>query len=107
MIAKKFRISTRRVPEAIRGKSIHTPLFRAVLRNSWDTYPHIAVIVSKKLAKTAVMRNSLRRKFYSAVRPQLMKVSKPITVAFFPKEESKTVDMPNLAREIEKLNLFS
>lgn len=51
----------------------------------------MAVVVSKKTAKSAVVRNRIRRRFYEAVRKEGSVDGKPIDLVF-------VVQDPNLAK---------
>lgn len=74
MLATKYRFhghgSLRYVYS--KGKVVRSDLF--VLKYSLNprrTRPRIAVVVSKKIAKSAVSRNRIRRRYYEAMRRRL------------------------------------
>jgi ribonuclease P protein component len=48
------------------GKIVHSPLFTARILKTAG-YTRFSVAISKKIAKTAVERNKLRRRSYSAI----------------------------------------
>jgi ribonuclease P protein component len=52
-----------------RGKTLRTPFFslRFVMNNRRTTY-RLAVVVSRKVSKSAVVRNRIRRRIYEIVR---------------------------------------
>lgn len=68
--------------------------------------PRISITVSKKVAKTAVLRNRLRRIGYSALKPLILKVL-PGFVALIqykngvnsPKTEDIKIDIENLLKK--------
>lgn len=55
------------------GKKTHNPLFTLVKQESFDENSHFAVVVSKKVCRTAVKRNLLRRKLYPIIQKNLLK----------------------------------
>lgn len=63
------------------GKTVHTPevSLKTVLNQRRQTY-RVAVVVSKKVNKSAVARNRIRRKFYEAVRQKANDVAKPYDI---------------------------
>ena len=103
MLPKKNRIPRKDFPTDPRqGFRVFSPLFSAVFYKTTKPESHISVVVSKKTAKNAVTRNSLRRRFYSAAAEYLKNT--PIVVAvFYPKKEAIKADFKNLQSEIEKV----
>ncbi|MBP6884639.1 MAG: ribonuclease P protein component [Candidatus Pacebacteria bacterium] len=71
MLPKKLRLTKKEIEEhLLRAKRTKTPLFTfsyLILPNS--NGPKISVSVSKKVASKAVVRNKLRRRAYSALKP--------------------------------------
>lgn len=68
MISSKHRISKQHFPTILRNPSISGVYFRAVIAPSFSTdKPHFAVIISKKHAKLAVLRNLFRRTVYQII----------------------------------------
>ena len=68
MLSRKYRIETALFPGVTRGKTVQDDLFKVVLKQDKDLLvPKCAVIVSGKVAKTAISRNTLRRQAYSAL----------------------------------------
>ena len=61
----------------------------------------VAVVVSKKTAKTAVMRNRIRRRFYAAIAPLLKNIKQGGLMVFYPKKEVATTPFLILKSEIE------
>lgn len=51
----------------VSGKRIHTPFLQVIVGRTPTKNPTYAVVVSKKVAKTAVLRNKLRRVLYRAL----------------------------------------
>ncbi len=67
MLPKKERLSRTEFNRFFSiGKRSHSPSFQVV----YTAYPtlHASVVVSKKIAKTAVQRNKIRRQIYDIVK---------------------------------------
>lgn len=83
MIARKHRFhgygSLRYVYQ--HGKAVRGPLssLKFVANDRRDSY-RLAVVVSKKVNKSAVVRNRIRRRLYEAVRRQEDKMSRPYDI---------------------------
>ena len=60
----------------------------------------ISVVVSKKTAPKAVVRNRLRRHFYSVIEMYLGKFSRGATIVFYPKTEAIQAPFELLKTEI-------
>ncbi len=66
MLPKRQRLSTASFKEVFKvGRRLHTPHFQVVYLKSADF--HASVVVGKKVAKTAVRRNRLRRQVYGVL----------------------------------------
>lgn len=73
MLAKKYRFHSRggvRYTYA-HGKTIRTPKLSLIYNNNPRGFQRFAVVVSKKVEKTAVGRNRIRRRVYEAIRAEL------------------------------------
>ena len=66
-----------------KGTSVHASCctLRFVLNTRRDTW-RMAVVVSRKVHKSAVVRNRIRRRIYEAARPLLTEVTKPYDLVF-------------------------
>ncbi len=71
--SNRFR-GRKRINEVYRsGKSARGPLFNTrSLKSGGDSF-RVAVVVSKKVAKSAVVRNRIRRKIYSSFNSEELK----------------------------------
>lgn len=66
--------------------------------------PRIAVVVSKKVLKSAVGRNRIRRRIFARVHPYLSVIHPPIDLAFIvTSAEVRTIDSGELDGEISSL----
>ena len=106
MIPKKNRISRHEFPShKERGLRVFSPLFSGVFYKNSDILvkeSRISVVVSKKTAKTAVVRNSLRRRFYDAFSPYLQALNSIRTIVLYPKKEAEKASFSTLKLEAEK-----
>ncbi len=73
MLSKKYRFHSRGgVKYTYRhGKTIRTPKISLVYNDNARGFIRAAVVVSKKVEKTAVARNRIRRRVYEAIRLEL------------------------------------
>lgn len=86
MLPRSHRISSNQFPAVTRGKVFQNDLFRIVIK--YDEVlknAKCAVIVSNKIAKTAVARNRIRRQVY-AVLAELIHQLPIAYVSIFPKK---------------------
>lgn len=114
MLPKKNRISRRDFPtHKMQGFRAFSPLFSAVFYKPSDTVldqkrvqycseSRATVVVSKKTAKTAVVRNRLRRRFYELLAQSFKKLLTPTTVVIYPKINAHKATFEELSLEIEK-----
>ncbi|MBR6168505.1 ribonuclease P protein component [Candidatus Saccharibacteria bacterium] len=84
MISKKYRFHSR---GGVRytyqnGKTIRGSKVSLVFADNSRKKQRYAVVVSKKILKSAVGRNRIRRRIYEAIRLELSKIQKPIDCIF-------------------------
>lgn len=101
MLPRKNRILKHDFPAPKRqGSRVFSPLFSGTFyKNEGEV--RIAVVVSKKTAKTAVIRNLIRRRFYEILHPNIKSFTQQGFLVFYPKKETATVDFSALKIEIE------
>ncbi|MCK9344725.1 MAG: ribonuclease P protein component [Candidatus Pacebacteria bacterium] len=114
MLPRKNRISRKEFPsQNVKGfplsqkrvSDVDKKLFTAVFYKKGgkeSEISRVSVVVSKKTAKTAVDRNTLRRRFYDLVAPILKQIEGSTTVVIYPKIEAKKETFQNLKAEMEK-----
>lgn len=70
MLNKKFRFHSRGGVKYVykKGKTIRRPTMSLVFCDNTKGFTRVAVVVSKKVEKTAVGRNLIRRRVYEAIR---------------------------------------
>ena len=90
MLSRTYRISTQQFPVVTRGKVVQNDLFRVVTKTDTTLRnPKCAVIVSNKVAKTAVARNRIRRQVYEALRKNIAQLP-VVYISVFPKKVPMT-----------------
>lgn len=105
MLARQFRFHGYgslsylfRRGQTIRGQFV----ILRVLHNPRRQQGRVAVIVSRKVSKSAVVRNRIRRRIFEAVRLRLNYIEKPHDLAFIAlKPELCTMPADELHRDIE------
>ncbi len=101
MLSRKYRIPTEMFPMVTRGKTAQNDLFRVVFKyDNRLKNPKYAVIVSNKIAKTAVVRNLLRRQIYKILNACINDT--PLAyVSIYPKKTGENYD--ELEKSIKSL----
>ena len=84
MLSKRYRFHSR---GGVRytyqnGKTIRGSRISLVFAENTRNKQRFAVVVSKKVMKSAVGRNRIRRRVYEAIRLQLGKITKPVDCIF-------------------------
>ena len=84
MISKKYRFHSR---GGVRytyqnGKTIRGSKISLVFAENSRNKQRYAVVVSKKVLKSAVGRNRIRRRTYEAIRSELQKITRPVDCIF-------------------------
>jgi len=103
MLPKKNRISRKDFPSHnTKGFRVFSPYFSAVFYKTEAKDCRASVVVSKKTSRTAVDRNTLRRRFYDLIASYFKETPSPITVVVYPKIEAKKITFLALKSEIER-----
>ena len=106
MLAKKYRFHSRGGVRYVyqKGKTIRTPSLSLVSMPNARGYQRFAVVVSKKVLKSAVGRNRIRRRIYEAIRHELPEFPMPIDCIFVVYNKSiSTMPFLELRRTIHDL----
>ena len=102
MLSKKYRFHSRGGVRYVfqKGKTVRTQKMSLTTLDNERGFTRVAVVVSKKVLKTAVGRNRIRRRIYEAVRRNFEDLPKNRDYIFsvFTKEVAV---MPN--KELEKI----
>ncbi|MBR3176434.1 ribonuclease P protein component [Candidatus Saccharibacteria bacterium] len=106
MIQKKYRFHSR---GGVRytyqhGKTIRDSKISLVFATNGRNRQRYAVVVSKKVLKSAVGRNRIRRRVYEAIRLELPNIQKPVDCIFiiYTKEIAQ-IDFSELRKMIHDL----
>ena len=78
MLNKKYRFHSRGGVKYVykHGKTVRTPLVSLIYGDNKRGFTRVAVVVSKKVDKSAVVRNRVRRRVYEALRVNFEKIPK-------------------------------
>jgi ribonuclease P protein component len=82
------------------GKRVHSPAFQLVYHPHDEL--HVSVVVSKKNAKKAVLRNKIRRRIYDIVRHYRDAKGLTGVYIFLTKEQVTHTPYTSLKEEVEK-----
>ena len=84
MLSKKYRFHSRGGVRYVyqKGKTVRTPRMSLVFVKNDRGFTRVGVVVSKKVEKTAVGRNRIRRRIYEAVRLKLPKKTDYVFVVY-------------------------
>lgn len=101
MLARKNRVAKSEFPPPQkRGTRFSSTLFSAVVYTNL-TQAKCAVVVSKKIAKSAVVRNRIRRQFYAAVAPYIKNQKNKAMIIFYPQKNAVGASSKVLREEIK------
>lgn len=106
MLSQKYRFHSRGGVRHTyqKGKNVRTPTLSLIFAPNSRNHRRFAVVVSKKVLKSAVGRNRIRRRVYEAIRLEMGDYPEPIDYIFVINNKF-VIDMPffNLRREIVTL----
>ena len=106
MLSKKYRFHSR---GGVRytyqnGKTIRGSKISLVFADNSRNRQRYAVVVSKKILKSAVGRNRIRRRVYEAIRLELPKIQKPVDCIFLIySKEILDIDFKEIRKSIRDL----
>lgn len=106
MLASKYRFHSRGGVKYTyqKGKTIRTPKFSLVFAPNQRGKQRFAVVISKKVIKSAVGRNRVRRRVYEAIRLNLAEISESYDYIFIVfSKDLKTMEFTELEKLILKL----
>lgn len=103
MLPQKNRILRKDFPTGSRqGFRVFSPLFSGVVYPKEKGILRASVVVSKKTAKTAVVRNLLKRRFYALTKLYKKDFLQGTMIVFYPKKESIKASFSEIKAEFEK-----
>jgi ribonuclease P protein component len=105
MLPKNNRVKKEVFEELLKkGAVLHSPLFLFRFIKSDKGEPKIAFVVSKKVASSAVERNKMRRRGYSAIRKiRETNAFVPLIGVFFFKKGADKATLKEMQAEMEIL----
>jgi len=104
VIGKANRFHGHRSVSQIRGEVVHGKLMSIRFTKNKKQDFRLAVVVSKKVAPSAVLRNRIRRRIFELVRTENRLAGQPIDVIVYAKA-SAIAEVPKveLGREVSRL----
>lgn len=107
MLPKKSRVPKKLFPKNnSKFLSFHSDFFSLkIFLTKHTNEVRFSCPISKKVSKTAVSRNKLRRKFYSSAKESSLLIPSGALVIFYPKKTSLSVKQKDLI--IEMKNVFT
>ena len=97
----------------LRGQTARGPFasLKYIVNNRRTTY-RVAVVVSRKVSKSAVVRNRIRRRVYEIIRAQAPQITKPYDLVFIAyNEQLATMPAPDLeetvVQQLERAQVLS
>ncbi len=103
MLPAKKRLSVPLFTTALtQGKIVHSPLFTArIWKTTGDS--RFSAVVSKKIAKTAVLRNKFRRRIYSVLGRNMESVKAGFHIILLAKPTIIKTELKDIASDLENL----
>lgn len=105
MLKKSQRLTTKELEQVIMtGKVVHSTLFS--VRFLSGSGKKFAAITPKKIIKTAVDRNFVRRKIYEALAPVVKAIKSDVHIAIFSKltrKEIKETSLETISAELRNI----
>lgn len=104
MIARKNLIALKKEFSRIKASGkVYDSLSFGLLINYGSSLAQVAFIVSKKIAKSSVVRHQVKRKLSDAVAPLLPRLPKNTELVFLAKQKAITSSPAELKIEIEEI----
>ncbi len=105
MLKKKNRITSSVTFKEIftKGNAKENECFKIIFKKNDLDYPRYGIIVSAKNSKSAVQRNTLKRRIRNILRNSLSGFSEGFDVAIITKRDSTNMDFSELKESLEKL----
>lgn len=107
MLSKKKRVSRALFDELLKkGKFFDFEYFSIKVFRPNKTEQRFSVVVSKKVSKKAVLRNSIRRLFYRAISENIKILPTEVVLGIFVKKNSIELNFEKANTLIKKLAEF-
>jgi ribonuclease P protein component len=103
MLPSSQRLSSRQFDLVMKkGRIIRSPIFLIRLLKV-EEKSRVSAVVPKKVCKTAVGRNKIRRQMYEAVQPFFSSLVQGYHIALFANDKAKEIDFADLSKEVKDL----
>ncbi len=104
MLPKQQRLTRSFSTVFQKGAKLHTPFFVVRAVPAYDEIPRLAVVVSKKTAKTAVKRNRIRRRLIAAAEAARFPINPlvPLRIVLIGFADAHDADFNALTEEMQK-----
>jgi ribonuclease P protein component len=101
MIPSNRKVGTRLFKDIInKGKSFHSENFSMRVLFFGIEKTKLSVVISKKVEKSAVKRNFMKRRFYAVIKEYLPEIKNGFAIGFFLKKKIDIVLMSKLNDEL-------
>lgn len=101
MLPRKKRVNKAYFKD-LRGSTTHSLSFASLRILPRNGESKVSFVVSKKVAKTAVLRNTLRRKGYGLIEKVITHIKPNAVYIFYPKKEMVDLNFQDGVRELER-----
>lgn len=103
MLPKNNRITRKEFPVAsTQGFRVFSPFFTVVVYRNKENTTKATIVVSKKISKSAVVRNKTKRVFYEVVQKFIPQITSPSLLVVYPKKEYFSTKFSVLVDEFRK-----
>lgn len=103
MIAKKHRFHGHNSVSRVRGARASGQYFTVFYSNNKKNDFRMAIVVSKKISKSAVTRNRIRRRLFESVRTQKLLDGQQVdTVFVVHTEDLATINADEITKQVAK-----
>ena len=102
MLPKKNRIPRNTFPAYTKqGFRVFSDLFSGTIYPTTDSQVRVSIVVSKKVAKLAVVRNATKRVFYESIRPYVGDLTSGALIVLYPKQTALNAKFGQIGSEIK------
>lgn len=102
MLPKTKKMTKKDFSATGRSFSLSGPLFSLKILKNQDK-SKFSVVVSKKISKSAVGRNTIKRRFFNAIKENMSLFDTQNTYTFFIKKEAENTKNPYISKEIRQI----
>lgn len=104
MVPKNNRINRENFEKVMKkGGFVNSSLFSLRFTKKLEKSTCFSIVVAKKIAKTAVLRNKIRRRAYSILKKLTRNLESPYFIILFSKKGVETASFEETRTDIESL----